>query len=234
MPCASPDGKILDLFGQALVPANRSAARVVGKAKAIPATFGLTSDALSPNARLQSCLENRLQARMAAYGSPECNLIWKRWPISARPPICALRASARRTSDSGSTGWPTPTCPSNTGGNHQSGNNRFMAKTRSIPGAWPSPKASNTTGIGQRGEGGANLQTVAAWATPRANKRGTLDSHGDKQTPLSVQTEKPGALSPEHSRWLMGYPVEWTKSADTATPLSRKSRQSSSKRRAKP
>lgn len=35
---------------------------------------------------------------------------------------------------------------------------------------WPSPKASNTTGAGTRGEGGDNLQTVAGWATPRANE----------------------------------------------------------------
>jgi len=32
--------------------------------------------------------------------------------------------------------------------------------------SWPSPKASNTTGAGTRGEGGENLQTLASWATP--------------------------------------------------------------------
>ena len=32
-------------------------------------------------------------------------------------------------------------------------------------GSWPSPKASNTTGAGQRGEGGLNLQTAASLAS---------------------------------------------------------------------
>ena len=54
---------------------------------------------------------------MAAFGSPEYELTWKNWDMASGPPICALRASARRTSGSGSggsqgeamvTGWPTP------------------------------------------------------------------------------------------------------------------------------
>lgn len=37
-------------------------------------------------------------------------------------------------------------------------------------GGWASPKASNSTGAGQRGTGGANLQTqVAGWPTPLVN-----------------------------------------------------------------
>ena len=44
---------------------------------------------------------------LAAYGSPEYALTWKRWAIGSGPAICALRASAPRTSGNGSTGWPT-------------------------------------------------------------------------------------------------------------------------------
>ncbi len=40
-------------------------------------------------------------------GSMEYALTWKHWTMSSGPPICALRASARRTSDSGCSGWPT-------------------------------------------------------------------------------------------------------------------------------
>ena len=54
-------------------------------------------------------------------------------------------------------------------------------------GGWPSPKASNGTGAGQRGTGGPNLQTVAqmaGWPTPMAgtpaqkgyNEAGNTDS----------------------------------------------------------
>jgi hypothetical protein len=44
---------------------------------------------------------------MAAYGSPEYALTWKHWDMPSGPAICALRASGRRTSGSGFTGWPT-------------------------------------------------------------------------------------------------------------------------------
>jgi hypothetical protein len=45
-----------------------------------------------------------------------------------------------------------------------------------------------------------------------------------------VQTTGKGQLNPSFSLWLMGYPAEWLSCAPQATRLSRKSRQSSSKR----
>jgi hypothetical protein len=184
----------------------------------------------SPSAALQSSLESRLKALTDVNGSPEYALIWKQWDMPAGLPICALRASARRKSDSGFIGWPTPTVPTKTDG-HQAGNNRFTTKTTDILKGWAAPKASNGTGAGQRGRGGQNLQTqvlkLKGWASPRANKWGNSDSHGNYQTPLNARMAG-AVLSPEHSRWLMGYPVAWTKSADMATPSSRKSPRNSS------
>ena len=46
---------------------------------------------------------------MDVNGSPEYVLTWKRWDMLSGPPICALRARARRTSDSAFSGWPTCT-----------------------------------------------------------------------------------------------------------------------------
>jgi hypothetical protein len=46
---------------------------------------------------------------MAVYGSLEYKLTWKHWDTPLPRPICALRASPRRTGGKGSTGWPSPT-----------------------------------------------------------------------------------------------------------------------------
>lgn len=72
-------------------------------------TFGLNSGGSSETNALQSFLANRLPARMGWCGSTLYALRWKSWPMRLGPPICALRASARRTSDKGAIGWPTPT-----------------------------------------------------------------------------------------------------------------------------
>ena len=72
------------------------------------ATCGPNSGASSATAALQSCLASRLAAAMDLSGSPEYELVWRESAMPLGPPICRLRASARRTSDSGCSGWPSP------------------------------------------------------------------------------------------------------------------------------
>lgn len=50
---------------------------------------------------------------------------------------------------------------------------------------------------------------------------------GATTTSSNARTEKPGALDPAFSRWLMGYRPEWLSCVDWETLSSRKSRQSS-------
>ena len=70
-------------------------------------TYSPPSVRSSLSIALQSSLENRLQAVLDVSGSPEYRLRWKRWAMGAHQPICALRASPRRISASGSGGAPS-------------------------------------------------------------------------------------------------------------------------------
>jgi len=112
MPWNWPDGQQLDLFGLGHVHANPLAKRENKKEQVMSDTSGQRCAGLSLSADLQSSLESRLQAALAGSGSPEYALTWKHWDMQSGPPICALRASARRTSGSVSTGersgWTTP------------------------------------------------------------------------------------------------------------------------------
>lgn len=64
------------------------------------------------SAALQKRLESSLRSALDASASPECALTWKNWDMPSGPPICAQRASVRRTSASDSSGaqssWATP------------------------------------------------------------------------------------------------------------------------------
>ena len=113
-------------------------------------------------------------------------------------------------------GWPTPTPQPGTGG-------------------------KDATATGKRPDGSkanVSLQAVArlaGWQTSRARgdagprKDGTVRNLEDQvrlagwptgvtQSGSPAVTAGRGVLSPEHSRWLMGYPSAWASCAPTATP----------------
>jgi len=134
--CASSAGPTTTPSGQGRAPARPSARQVKGASAlaaagkqisrilssqpdgfvSLAATNGVatiatscpSSSGSSASAALQSSLASRLRARMEGLGSPLYALSWKEWDMALGPPICALRASAPRTSGSGcSSGWPT-------------------------------------------------------------------------------------------------------------------------------
>src|SRR6185295_18506302 len=108
-PTPSPllDDPLIVGCGPAPAPASPSPAPGNAVGKRTTAICGPTGGVSLASAALQSCLESRLRAGLDASGSLEYALTWRRWDMELGLPICALRARARRISDSGCSGWPT-------------------------------------------------------------------------------------------------------------------------------
>jgi len=141
--------------------------------------------------------------------------------MPAREPICALRASVRRTSGNGCTGWPTPKVAS---GDYQYSNGDHSKPALNLAGVaklagWVTPQARDANGVTQN------------FCRPDKPKD---DSLADQTLGLilsgtTAETARPAAsrLNPRFSLWLMGYPAEWACSGERAMQSCRKSRPSS-------
>ena len=213
-----------DRFGQVLARASLSARRAKGMDLLMSGTFGPHSTTSSTSADLQLFLENRLQARMEGYGSPEFALTWKHWDMQSGPPICALRASVPRISDKDYTGWPTPKAQNANGpGLHGTGGQDLQTVAQ-MTAPWPTPTTRDWKDGGQCDQVEINcLLGRAVWLAGPAR----LTVFGDLLTGSDAVTESGGQLNPAHSRWLMGLPPEWDDCAPTVTQSSRKSRKCS-------
>lgn|SRR5581483_1146573 len=110
------DGPTTSNSGRGACPVSHS--HLLGKSRVstIHGTYGPTSFASSvPDGHL-SLWESKLRARLATLGSIEWSLTWTVKITPAGRPISRLAASARRTSEIGSGGYPTPTRITDTGG----------------------------------------------------------------------------------------------------------------------
>jgi hypothetical protein len=151
-----------------------------------------------------------LRAALDVNGSPEYGLTWKHWDIPSGPPICALRASGRRISDSASTGlqisgWQSPKVADADGGQTSRGGKRISelllgGEAKAAMAGWPTPDAQamnvgadpvrhmerlekiKATGINGNGAG-LTLGVAAAmagWSTP--SSRDWKDTPGMSMT----------------------------------------------------
>lgn len=214
--CNSQDGLKTNQCGLHHCLASHSVSRGREKGNPTSGICGRPSSGSSESEILQSYLANRLRVRLAAHGSMEYRLTWKVWTTPQQRRICALRASTPRTSGRDYTGWPTPR--TGTGG--------------------PDATAKRPSGA----KGTVNLAgaaKLAGWATPNAGdaKAGT-NQKGDQvrlgkqaacgiaTTSSPAQTGNRGGLNPAHSRWLMGFPVEWCQAAISAGRMLKRQRRS--------
>ncbi len=79
-----------------------------GESKVLLKADAIMSRRKERSNNLQSRLTENLKRRTDVLGSTLYNLTWKEWVTPSGRSRFRLRASARRTSETGSTGWPMP------------------------------------------------------------------------------------------------------------------------------
>ncbi len=245
MRSVSPGLPTMPTSGPGPVRARDSATRARGAEHSTLDIFGRHGSTSSDSAALQRSLESRLRVRLASTGSILFVLTWRDAVTPSGHRICALRASARRTSDSDCTSWPTPVVNDAKGSDY--------AYSQGDHGrVWRTPLRSDVKGKSSTGY--ISLGTMASWITPAAREAGGTPKQflarkakakakganlGESLTSLSMQALLIGAtlsgshaptervdrpqLNPCFSLWLMGYPAVWGRLAVLATRSSRKS-----------
>ena len=200
MPCASPVGRTLDLFGPEAVPASHSAPPANKPGSRTNATSGLSSSGSSASADLTCCLANRLQQRLDTTGSTMFRQTWKEKVTPSGRSYWAHTASVPRTSGSGCGSWPTARANDAEKRGQVADDPRNGLVTAANLASWPTPNAGpqndgDTTWEQRRkslkakhknGNGfGMTLGqavSLASWPTPNAMppNRGGLQSNPEK------------------------------------------------------
>ncbi len=185
IPSVSQDGLTIARSGLAPARASLSARQAKAMGLLTSGTFGLTSSTSSASADLSMSLANRLQAVTQTHGSTLYKQTWKEWDTPSG--LCRLRqrASVRRTSESGPTGWPTPTASSVTGAGTSGRQGGMNIQTAAMMSGWPTPTTidnNQVRGLGatayapNRGSTLGGAARLAGWVTPTS--RDWKDSAG--------------------------------------------------------
>jgi hypothetical protein len=174
-----------DLFGQVLAPVNRSAPQESGKRTTTSGIYGLRGSPSSASVALSRSLASKLAERLERRGS---TMFARMSRLAVTPqglPHLERAMSARRTSDSGFTSWPTPD-----GGIFGVGDPRWEQRREEVR-----AKAINGNGFGMTLGMAA---TLAPWPTPmQPNKdAGNSDFTRKVEMAMGLRETVNGRLSP--------------------------------------
>jgi len=168
-----PGPPMMPTSGPEVARVNRSRTRARGEEFSTLDIFGRHGSHSSESASLQSSLESRLRVAMGSLGSTLFSLTWNDAVTPSGRRICALRASGRRTQDSGCSSWPTPTVSR---GDYSYANGNHETPTLKLAGAaklacWPTATARDwkSSASNKHGDNARPLNEVARlahWATP--------------------------------------------------------------------
>ncbi len=185
-PCGLPGGPTTGPCGPEVAPVSRSVSPASERGPATNATCGPKCDGWSTSADLQRVLASKLRQRLGDSGSLEYKLTWKDWDMKSGPPICALRASARR---SGRRSLTKSAARSST----QVGSRPVLRIYGKGFGGWPSPKKRDGHAEGLRAE-----MNLVGYPTPSARdwKNGQSNQFGKNARPLSEVALLTGRRSP--------------------------------------
>jgi hypothetical protein len=186
MPCDAPGGLTIVPYGPGHAPANLSARQAKAAGLLTSGTYGprsITSSSTRSRERFQS-LVSRLRQRTALLGSTLYALTWKERVMPSGGWISALRASVRRTSGKGFTGWPTTTTTTDAA----------SSGVRDYP-ATPTHHTGTTLTDAARLSGWATAAAAEAGGTPEqflARKAKLNGACGVSLTSLNLQAQLAG------------------------------------------
>ena len=199
--CGLPVGPTTAPCGPDPALASLSARQAEEQGRLTSGTFGPTGTISSASADLQSSLASRLRQRTASGGSTLYALTWKDRATPSGRLICALRASARRISDSGSglLGWPTPAAA-------DTGSQAPLTETVKAMLGKPSRRM---------------MEAMAGWPTPMAGTPAQKGYNASGSTDYSRQTEVLawGRMhKQEAARLLAGWPTPCSQDGPNGGP----------------
>lgn len=216
MLCVWPGGRITNRYGQEVAHASLSPRLAKALGLMTTGICGLRLVGLSSSADLSASLASRLQVVVRIHGSTLYKMTWKEWDTPSGLRRFRLRASVRRTSESGPTGWPTPVVGDMTGGPRPPDKKRGPApglQSATALTGWPTPTTELAMREKRYAQGGMPFSMAAAltgWVTPTS--RDWKDSAG-----MTAQREGKERLDQlPRQAFMMGWPTPTT--SNTRSP----------------